>query len=76
MKTCDKCKVSWDAQVEQCPECGVSPVAAALQRLVNALGELPAGTLDQASEAAYRSAANLLDPDEFTERFMAQAKKT
>ena len=46
----------------------------ALEALVAALGELPAGNLDQASEAAYRRAANLLDPDEFTERFMAQAR--
>lgn len=54
---------------------GESKVRDALERLVKALGELPAGNLDQASESAYRHAANLLDPDEFTERFMASARK-
>lgn len=48
---------------------------AALRRLVDALGGLPANNLDQASERAYRDAHNLLDPDEFTERFMAQGGK-
>lgn len=50
-------------------------VREALEKLVRALGELPAGNLDQASESAYRHAANLLDPDEFTGRFMASARK-
>lgn len=46
----------------------------ALRAIVKALGELPAGNLDQASQKAYRAADDLLDPDEFTARFMAQAR--
>lgn len=47
----------------------------ALVTLVKALGELPHNALDQASFKAYSAAAELLDPDEFTARFMAQARK-
>lgn len=44
----------------------------ALEILCKALGELPADALDQASFAAYSRAVDLLEPDEFTERFKAQ----
>lgn len=47
----------------------------ALVTLCAALGELPADTLDQASYKAYSAAVEVLDPDEFTERFMASAIK-
>jgi hypothetical protein len=47
----------------------------ALEILCRALGELPANALDQASFAAYSRAVDLLDPDEFRERFLAQAKQ-
>lgn len=47
----------------------------ALVKLCAALGELPLNSLDQASYSAYSEAVNLLDPDDFTERFMTSAVK-
>lgn len=44
-----------------------------LRALTKALGDTPVGMLDQATTRAYAAAMNLLEPDEFTERFMAQA---
>lgn len=43
-----------------------------LERLCKALGEMPHDWPSQDLYKAYKDAANLLDPDEFTERFMAQ----
>lgn len=48
----------------------------ALVALLEALGELPSGTLDQRSYKAYCAAVNVIDPDDFTERFMASVKRT
>jgi hypothetical protein len=47
----------------------------ALEGLCKALGDLPHNALDQASFNAYSRAVDVLEPDEFRERFMAQAEK-
>lgn len=47
----------------------------ALNGLCKALGKLPADTLDKASFNAYSKAVDVLEPYEFRERFMAQAKQ-
>jgi ribulose 1,5-bisphosphate carboxylase large subunit-like protein len=54
---------------------GAKAVREALEALCRALGELPADALDQASFRAYGRAVDVLDPDEFGERFKAQAKQ-
>jgi hypothetical protein len=54
---------------------GSNAVREALEALCRALGELPATALDQASFKAYSRAVDVLEPDEFRERFMAQAKE-
>jgi ribulose 1,5-bisphosphate carboxylase large subunit-like protein len=53
---------------------GAKAVREALEALCRALGELPAGALDQASFHAYSRAVDVLEPDEFRERFQAQAR--
>lgn len=53
---------------------GAKEVREALEGLCKALGELPHNALDQASFHAYSRAVDVLEPDEFRERFMAQAK--
>jgi hypothetical protein len=42
----------------------------ALKRLCDELGEMPHDWPSQGLRKAYSEATNLLDPDEFTERFM------
>lgn len=54
---------------------GAEEVRQALEALCKALGELPHDALDQASFHAYSRAVDVLEPDEFRQRFMAQEKE-
>lgn len=54
---------------------GAKEVREALEALCRALGELPHDALDQASFYAYSRAVDVLEPDEFRERFQALASK-
>lgn len=47
----------------------------ALEALCKAVGELPVVETDQATQKAYGSAVSILEPDDFTERFMAQHRR-
>lgn len=47
-----------------------------LKALCDAIGELDASEVDQATRKAYSAAVDYLEgPDEFTERFMAKHRK-
>lgn len=48
---------------------------ALLKALCDAVGELPAVETDQATKKAYSAATNYLEPDAFTERFMAKHRE-
>jgi hypothetical protein len=50
------------------------PATQLLKALCDAIGALPVSETDQATRKAYSAATNYLDPDEFTERFMAGHK--